>query len=176
MTMMTVPQLETERLILRGIEPGDFDAFARMMADAEVARFITMDQKPQERADAWRTMAYAMGHWTMRGFGMWAVVERASGRFIGRIGPNYPEGWPDREIGWALARQAWGKGYATEAARRAMDYAFTVLRWPRAISLIHPDNTRSAAVAVRLGSRKQAEPFLFRGFSLDIYAQENPAR
>jgi len=174
--MIDAPRLETERLILRGIEPADFEAFAAMMADAEVARFITMDQKAQDRMDAWRTMAYAMGHWAARGFGMWAVVEKSSGRFIGRVGPNYPEGWPDKEIGWALARETWGKGYATEAARAAMNYAFTVLRWPRAISLIAPQNTRSAAVALRLGSRKQPETFVFKSFTLDIYAQDNPQR
>ena len=172
--MIDVPRLETERLILRAIEPADFEGFAAMMADPEVAHFITMDRKAQDRMDAWRTMAYAMGHWLARGFGMWAIVEKASGRFIGRVGPNYPEGWPDTEIGWALARETWGKGYATEAARTAMDYAFTVLRWRRAISLIDPDNTRSAAVALRLGSRKQPEKFTFKTHTLDIYAQENP--
>src|SRR3954464_2346785 len=113
--MADVPRLETPRLILRGVEASDFDAFAEMMADQEVAHFITMDRKAQDRMDAWRTMAYGLGHWTLRGFGMWAVVEKASGRFIGRIGPNYPEGWPDTEIGWSLARPAWGKGYASEA-------------------------------------------------------------
>ena len=96
--MADIPRLETPRLILRAIEPSDFDGFAEMMGDPEVARFITMDQKPQDRADAWRTMAYAMGHWVARGFGTWAVVEKSSGRFIGRVGPNYPEGWPDTEI------------------------------------------------------------------------------
>ena len=115
-----------------------------MMADPEVARFITMDGKAQDRMDAWRTMAYGLGHWALRGFGMWAVVEKSSGKFIGRVGPNYPEGWPTTEIGWSLARESWGKGYATEAARVTMDYAFTVLRWARAISLIAPDNVRSA--------------------------------
>jgi RimJ/RimL family protein N-acetyltransferase len=173
---MDAPRLETPRLILRGMEPADFDTFAAMMADPEVARFITMDQRAQDRMDAWRTMAYAMGHWLLRGFGMWAVVEKTSGRFIGRVGPNQPEGWPDREIGWALARDAWGKGYATEAAGAAMDYAFTVMRWPRAISIIHPDNTRSVAVARRLGEEKQPEPFLFKSFRLDVYARDNPAR
>ena len=81
--MIDAPRLETERLILRGIEPADFEAFAAMMADADVARFITMERKAQDRMDAWRTMAYAMGHWAARGFGMWAVVEKSSNRFIG---------------------------------------------------------------------------------------------
>jgi len=173
---MNAPRLDTPRLILRSMEPADFDAFAAMMADQEVARFITLDQKAQDRMDAWRTMAYAMGHWLMRGFGMWAVVEKASGRFIGRVGPNYPEGWPDREIGWALAREDWGKGYATEAAGAAMEYEFAVLRWPRAISIIHPENTRSAAVARRLGEQKQPDPFLFKTYRLDVYARDNPMR
>ena len=167
-----IPRLETPRLILRALDPGDFEAFAAMMADPDVARYLTLDGKPQDRADAWRSFAFIAGHWQMRGFGMWAVEEKTTGRFVGRIGPNYPEGWPDREIGWTIAREFWGKGYASEAARAAMDYAFDTLGWRRAISLIHPDNARSVAVAQRLGERRLPETFAYKHFTLLIYAKD----
>ena len=98
-------------------------------------------------------MAMLLGHWELRGFGMWALEERSSGRFIGRVGLHCPEGWPDREIGWALARPFWGRGFAFEAAQVALGYAFGTLGWPRVVSLIDPSNTRSIRLADRRGQR-----------------------
>jgi RimJ/RimL family protein N-acetyltransferase/CheY-like chemotaxis protein len=130
--------IDTERLHLRPFRDEDLDAYAEMCADAEVMRYVR--GTPLDRADAWREMAMFVGHWQLRGFGIWAVEERATGALVGRIGLYYPEGWPDRELGWALLKRYWGRGYATEGCRAALDHAFDVLGWPRVISLIHPDN------------------------------------
>jgi RimJ/RimL family protein N-acetyltransferase len=146
--------LETERLILRPFRESDFEAYAAMCADAEVMRYIGPGQ-PLSREDAWRSLALALGHWQLRGYGLWAVEERASGELVGRIGCWNPEGWPGPEIGWMLRRSSWGHGLATEGARAALRYAFTALRWARALSLIHPDNAASVRVAERLGERFQ---------------------
>jgi RimJ/RimL family protein N-acetyltransferase len=153
--------LITERLLLRPFHQGDLDAYAAMCADPEVMRYIG-EGKPLSREGAWRNMAMVAGHWVLRGFGMWAVEERSSGAFVGRVGLHYPEGWPGKEVGWALARPHWGKGYAFEAARAALAHAFDVLRWPRAISLIDPENHRSIRLAERLGERVEGEFFLDR--------------
>src|SRR5262245_26217007 len=142
--------LETERLRLRMLRESDLDAYAAMCGDAEVMRYLG-DGKPLTRADAWRNMAMMIGHWHLRGFGMWAVEEKSTGRMIGRIGAWYPEGWPAKEIGWALCRDCWGRGFATEAARAAADYAITVLHWPEVISLIRQGNAPSIRVAERIG-------------------------
>jgi RimJ/RimL family protein N-acetyltransferase len=107
--LIDIPQLTTERLLLRGFHERDLDDYAAMMADSEVTRFLA-DGKPLSRADAWRHMALFTGHWTLRGFGMWAVEERSTGRLVGRIGCLMPEGWPAFEIGYVLARAAWGIG------------------------------------------------------------------
>ena len=77
--------------------------------------------------------------------------------FVGQVGPWRPEGWPDLEVGWTLRSEFWGRGYATEAARAAVRYAFEELRAPRVISLITPANVRSIAVAERLGERLDGE-------------------
>ena len=106
---MEIPSLETERLRLRAFTAHDFEPYAAMMADEAVTRFLG-DGRPLARVDAWRQMAMFAGHWLLRGFGVWAVEERATGAFIGRIGCFEPEGWPDFEIGYTLARPAWGRG------------------------------------------------------------------
>ena len=148
-------KLETERLLLRMFRDEDFEAYAEFCADPDVMRYLT--GKPMTRVEAWRHMAMMVGHWTLRGYGMWAVEERATGAFIGRIGFNDPEGWPAFEIGWTLGRPYWGKGYATEGARVALDYAFDELDKPHVISLIHPENLGSISVAEKLGEKLEGE-------------------
>jgi len=150
-------ELETERMRLRMWRESDLDYYAAMSADPLVMRYLTPGGKMFTRADAWRSIAFFMGHWQMRGYGHWAVEEKASGRMIGRIGFLNPEGWPGFEIGWTLARPAWGKGYATEGARRALHYAFDELDQRHVISLIHPDNLPSMRVAERLGEKREGE-------------------
>ncbi len=146
-----VPVLQTERLTLRGWMERDFDPFAAMMAHPAAARFLTVNQQPMDRQTAWRAMATFIGHWALRGHGMFVIEERATGAFLGRAGPWAPEGWVGFEIGWALTPAAWGFGYATEAARAAGDWAFAAFDLPEVVSLIHVDNVRSQAVARRLG-------------------------
>jgi RimJ/RimL family protein N-acetyltransferase len=156
---MTEIILETERLILRFFREDDFEQYARICADPEVMRFL--GGQPLTDFEAWRQMAYFVGHWYFRGYGMWAVEERSTGSLVGRIGFIYPAGWPGFELGWALARDSWGKGYATEGAHRALKYAFTEMNRDHIISLIAPDNTASIRVAERLGEKVESKTELF---------------
>lgn len=147
---MPEPVLETARLILRPIQAEDFDAWAEMMADPETVRFLG---GMQLRTVAWRGFLTMAGAWTIQGFSNFSVIEKATGRWIGRLGPWQPEGWPGTEVGWGLSRAAWGKGYATEGAAATIDWAFDRLGWTEVIHCIAPDNEPSKAVARRLGSR-----------------------
>ena len=149
-------EIETDRLLLRAWRPDDFEDFARISADPEVMRYIGNGQ-PVTRSQAWRAMAVFVGHWSLRGYGLWAAEERATGRFVGRIGLWNPEGWPGLEVGWLLDRACWGRGLATEGARAALDYAFTVLGADHVISVIHPENARSMRVAEKIGERFERE-------------------
>lgn len=149
--MSSVPVLHTERLLLRAFHQGDLDAYAAMVADPEVMRHLA-DGRPLSRAEAWRQMAMFAGHWALRGFGVWAVEERATGAFIGRIGCFEPEGWPGFEIAYTLARSAWGRGYAREGAAAALRHAREVLGRDAIISVIRPDNAASIRVATALGA------------------------
>lgn len=147
--MMAILRIETARLILRPPLAEDLDGWAAFNANAEVMRFL---DGPMSRAEAWRSLATMAGSWALKGFGMFSVIEKASGRWIGRIGPWQPEGWPGTEIGWGLTRAAWGKGYALEGAIAAIDWAFAHLGWTEVIHTIDPGNTASEALARRLGS------------------------
>src|SRR5919198_1241438 len=129
-----VPSLTTERLLLRGFEELDLDEYAAMMADVDVTRYLA-DSRPLSRSEAWRQMAMILGHWKLRGFGIWAVEERSTGALVGRIGCFEPEGWPGCELAYTLAKQFWGRGYATEGARAALRYAFHELGREHVISL-----------------------------------------
>jgi RimJ/RimL family protein N-acetyltransferase len=144
--------IETDRLLLRMLRQSDHDAYAAMCADPEVTRYLG-DGQPMSRSEAWRQMAVLLGHWQLRGYGLWAVEERQSGEFIGRVGIWHPDGWPGLEVGWTLRREFWGNGYATEGARAALRYAFDELDQPRVISLIRPSNEASVRVAERLGEQ-----------------------
>lgn len=146
-----IPRLCTERLVLRGFEERDFESFAAMMADPEVVRYLG-DGRTLSRFDAWRQLAMFAGHWVLRGFGLWAVEDANTGDFLGRIGCLQPEGWPGFEIGYGLARPAWGKGYAREGAARALQYAREDLGRTDIISLIRPANEASIKVARALGA------------------------
>lgn len=142
-------RIETERLILRPPRAEDFDAYAAKMADAEATRFVG---GPQARAVAWRAFLGKAGAWMIQGFSMFSVIEKASGQWIGQLGPWHPEGWPGTEVGWGLARAAWGKGYAWEGSVAAIDWAFDQLDWNEVIHSIAPDNIASQALARRLGA------------------------
>ena len=165
------PTLETERLLLRLPEEGDLDAFAEIQGDEEAARFVGgVDGRP----GAWRGLAAIAGSWALRGSGLFSVVEKESGRCIGRVGPWMPEGWPGSEVGWGLVRSAWGRGYATEAAIASIDWAFDTLGWDEVIHCIDPANSASIRVAERLGARLRGPgrlPPPFDEAPIDLWGQ-----
>ena len=165
--MLSIPELTTARLRLRAFRESDLDAYAAIMADPEVTRFLGTPE-PMSRAEAWRQMAMFLGHWVLRGFGLWATEELETGRLIGRIGCHYPEGFPGFEVGYTLAREAWGRGYAREGAAAALAYARDVLHRSDIISLIRPDNMRSIRVAESFGAVR-AETVEFFGAPSVVY-------
>jgi RimJ/RimL family protein N-acetyltransferase len=165
---MAMPlEIETERLLLRQFRELDIDAFAEICADPEVMRYIG-EFKPLDRMGTWQVMARHLGHWQLRGYGMWAVEEKATRRLLGRVGLWKPEGWPDLEVGWMLHRASWGRGFATEAGRAALDAAFRVLGADHVISVIHPQNTPSIRLAERLGETFE-RTWVLHGLELGLY-------
>lgn len=147
---MPTPVLETERLILRVPEEADLDAWAAFMADPDATRFLG---GVQGRAGAWRGLATMVGSWALRGSGFLSVIEKASGQWVGRVGPWHPEEWPGTEVGWGIASAHQRRGYAVEAAAASIDWAFAHLGWTEVIHCIDADNVASRKVAEKLGSR-----------------------
>jgi RimJ/RimL family protein N-acetyltransferase len=170
--VIEIPTLETERLVLRPWRESDIEAYAAMRADPVTMRFIG---GAMTRQDTWMRLAADAGHWLLRGYGRLVVTEKATGAFIGYCGPSFPLGFPEPEIGWGLIPTAQGKGFATEAARCTLDYAYGVLGWTTAISLIASENYPSIRVAERLGARLDGTTE-FRGMVLDIYRHPAPAQ
>lgn len=149
-----IPTLETPRLVLRGPKASDFDTWATCAA-SDRARFIG---GPIDRGLAWRAFCHLTGHWVHRGYSMFIFADRETDAPLGMCGPWFPEGWPEPEIGWTVWEpQAEGKGLAHEAATAARVWAYDTLRWTTAISLIAVGNTRSAALAARMGCTLEDE-------------------
>jgi RimJ/RimL family protein N-acetyltransferase len=168
------PTLETARLILRPPIQADFEGFAAMGQEEDTMRFIG---GVRSRDESWRWMAALTGAWALLGYSMFSVLEKQSGRWIGRLGPWRPGGkqggWPGDEIAWGLRRDAQGKGYASEGATAAIDWAFEHLGWESVIHCILAENAPSIALAQRLGSTRQrvgvALPAPLDTILVDIY-------
>ncbi|MDP3855297.1 GNAT family N-acetyltransferase [Phenylobacterium sp.] len=169
---MTHPLIETTRLILRPPVEDDVDSWAALDADERAVQFIG---GCQSRANSWQGLATAVGMWTLRGCGLFSVVERDTGRWVGRVGPWVPEGAIGTEVGWAFSPAAWGKGYATEAAGAAMTWAFDHCGWTEVIHCIDADNAPSIAVALRLGSPWLRVDHEADGKEVQVYGQSREA-
>lgn len=165
--------LETPRLVLRQFREQDLCAYTAMLSDAETSMYLG-NGLPQSREDCWRSIGYMLGHWQIRGYGLYAAEERETGAMIGRIGLYRPEGWPGLEVGWLVQRDRWGQGYATEGGAAVRDHAFEALGAKRLVSVIRPSNDASIRVAEKLGETF-AERIQLQGVAANIYALSRDA-
>ncbi len=150
---MTIPTLTTDRFVLRAFRESDVPALTALHSDPDVMRFLRPNGEIETRPrQAWDYMAVQMGHWLLKGYGKWALADRATDELIGRVGYfDPPYEWPGLELGWTLSRGVWGQGYATQAAQLALDWGFETLGTDEILSAINPDNSASIRVAERLG-------------------------
>ena len=146
-----VPTFETDRLLLRGIRGDDFEAMVGFYADP-ISRYYG---GPCNRQEAWRKFAAFPGHWMLRGYGPWTLESKTDGSVVGICGPWYPDGWIEPEITWALVPDHHGRGFATEAAERAITVCYEHFGWDTAVSVISTNNHASIAVAERLGASRE---------------------
>jgi RimJ/RimL family protein N-acetyltransferase len=170
MTPLSIPTIETERLILRGWQESDVAMVAELYADETNARYIggtkTHDQ-------CWRAVATFIGHWQLRGYGLWCVTRKDSGTAIGWAGLWFPDGWPEPELGYALHGDHHGQGFASEATRAALTSAYRDFGWATAISLIDPGNTASQNVTRKLGGTLEAANVRVLEHVGDIWRHQN---
>ena len=150
----------TDRLVLRAWRASDREPFAELNADPEVLRYIG-NGSPMTRAESDALLEAIGAHWAEHGFGLWCAAPReepdACLGFVGLAVPSFlPAVMPAVEVGWRLARPAWGRGLATEGARAALHHAFEARRLQSVVSVIDPANVRSVRVAEKLGMRRGA--------------------
>jgi len=167
---MTPPVLYTERLKLRGLQPCDTEAFLAYFQSKRAAH----TGGPMTAKTAWRHLAANVGHWGLRGFGMFAATRRDSDDIIGIFGHWFPHGWAEREIGYVLFNAAdEGQGLASEAVKACRKHAFDTLGWDTAVSYIAAENTASMRLAERVGAiRDDAAPQPDTAYEVVIYRHE----
>jgi RimJ/RimL family protein N-acetyltransferase len=161
--------IETQRLRLRRIQPDDVEEFIALHADPAVTEFV----RPLDRVAAEDRLRKDEEEWRQRGHGIFAISDLSTGVFLGRTGPKYWPQFDETEVGWILKRSAWGQGYATEAARACIDWAFENLDVPYLTSMINPANARSVHVAKRLGLTPARDDVLL-GDPVQVYKADRP--
>jgi RimJ/RimL family protein N-acetyltransferase len=160
------PTLQTRRMRLVVPEARHYQDFAALHTDPYTMRYVGQGM-PLDRVEAWLQLAMLIGHWQMRGYGVW-IAEDLDGRFIGRVGLFHPDDWDEPELNWMIAPLMRKQGLAAEAARAVLDHAFGTLGLPSVISLIRPGNEASRKVAAKLGA-VAAETVAFLGGPVQIF-------
>jgi RimJ/RimL family protein N-acetyltransferase len=168
------PVLDTLRLRLRIPEASDAQPMMEIHQDPEAVKNILLTAPLGGITVAWRNVAMMVGHWQLRGYGQWTVLDKASGEVIGRVGLWNPQGWPGIELGWIIRRSRWGQGLATEAAQAALQWAWDNVDTDHIISIIPPDSLASVRVAEKIGERFEG-PDTMNGASVHIYGVRRPA-
>lgn len=163
---VVIPTLTTERLVMRGLRESDFPAYSSFYADASASRFYGGPQAP---AQAWRNLAADLGHWCLRGFGVWALEEQGSGAMVGCAGIKWPDGWPRHELTWWIAPGARRRGYALEASRAAIDWAYDVLGFETVETHMLDENVAARGLAMKLGGIVIAREQFPDGIERNIY-------
>ena len=167
--LATIPTLETERLVLRAPGAQDLEPYAAFYA-SEASAYVG---GPLNKPQAWRSLCGVIGHWAMRGFGRWMVTRKGDDTAIGLVGLHFPFDWPEPEIGWYIWSGT-GKGFASEAGRAARRYAYEILGWRTAISLIAPGNEASIRVATAMGAERAPDIELPPHGTVMVYRHPGP--
>ena len=160
-------RIETERLILRGFEIGDFDDYHALSSDSETFRFS--ERGPLSSDETWSRMLRHVGHWALMKYGLLTIEEKESGRFVGETGLGdfrrqlRPDFDSAPEASWSVASWARGQGFATEASRAAIGWLEQQTGVERTVCLIHRDNAQSLSVARKLGYIVYDE-LIYRGY------------
>ena len=165
-----IPTVETERLRLRGWRLEDFEPYADLRTNAQLQRYVG---GPQTRSQVWETFCAEPGAWALRGFGVFLVAEKGTDEATGYAGLWFPPDLAEPELCWSLFPGNMGKGYATEAATAAREWAYQTLELGPLMSFIHPENQPSRAVAERIGATLEAETTL-RGMPRLLYRHPGP--
>ncbi|WP_055663767.1 GNAT family N-acetyltransferase [Jannaschia seosinensis] len=168
--MSDIPVLTTDRLVLRAPEPQDYPDFKATFSSYR-SRFMG---GPLNAYEAWMLYAAEIGHWDIRGFGMWMIHARDDDRTLGMAGGWQPAGWPEREIAWIIWPKAAGQGYALEATDAARRFFYRQHGWDGAVSYVDPKHLDSIRLCERLGARRDPDAASVDGNDV-VYRHPAPA-
>lgn len=155
----STPELETQQLYLQQFQPSDLDVLAALCAKPDVMRYVGHGIRTREETQT--GLHRMMAHWQMHGFGMWKLVEKETGAFVGRAGLIYLDRTPEIEVGYMLDRPFWGRGLATEAARASLQFGFDTLGLERIVAIARPENLTSQRVMQKLGMTYEKDAFYY---------------
>lgn len=163
--------IETDRIILRELTESDHERLAKIYADTEVMRFIGKGvvlnyEQAKKSIENWNK------YYEKFGFGNWATVEKESGKLIGLCGLSWLEDKSDVEVSYLFAKEAWGKGYATETAKAINEYGFNAVGLKRIVALVYPQNTTSIHVIEKIGMKYECDRIFFGDKLLRVYSLE----
>jgi len=167
---MIIPTLHTKRLLLRAPGGADFPVYRRFYADAKASSFYG---GPLPADLAWRKLAYDVGHWALRGFGMWSIVECSTGQMVGSCGIVWAEGWPRSELTWWIAPESRRRGYALEASEAAIEWGYARSGLGHVETHMDDDNSAARALAEKLGGKIMAREKFPDGLVRNIYMLPN---
>jgi [ribosomal protein S5]-alanine N-acetyltransferase len=162
-----IPVIETERLVMRGPVVTDFDVYRDFFADADASAAYG---GPMDAERAWRVLAADLGHWELRGYGRWSVVEKASGTMIGGCGLWWPGGYPRSELTWWIIPSARRHGYAAEASRAAIRFGYRTLGWGLVETHMNDTNEPARKLTEKLGGKVLLRECFPDGLERDVYA------
>lgn len=165
----SIPVIETTRLILRGPEPEDYPNFKSTFTSYR-ARFMGGPLNPYE---SWMLYAAEIGHWRIRGYGMWMIHDRKTDETYGMAGGWKPAMWPEAELAWVIWPEVAGRGIALEATHAARNWFYRQLGWKTAVSYIDPKNLDSIRLAERLGARRDPDAPTVDGHDV-VYRHPSP--
>ena len=143
-----IPELTSPRLIMRAPREEDFPIYRAFYADSEASQFYG---GPLIASNAWKQLAMELGHWYLKGYGMWSLELRSTGEMIGGCGFWWPGGWPRPELTWWLVKSFRGSGFATEASFSAIDFAYQELNWSSVETHLDDENEAARKLVFRLG-------------------------
>jgi RimJ/RimL family protein N-acetyltransferase len=169
--------IETARLLLRRTDLADAEPFMGILWDPEVVekKQVTLTDEPGDVELARRKTASLIEHWDSRGYGLWTVIEKESGLVIGCVGLQFWNGWPAVELAWVIHRSRWNRGYATEAAQAALEWAWRETDLDHIVSLINADDARSMKVATKVGEQfERADVDPINGEAIRVYGIDRP--
>lgn len=167
-----IPTLKTERLILRAPSEDDFPFYERFYTDSNASKFYG---GPIQSHKAWTVLASELGHWQLRGYGRWVIENQNDGEVVGVCGFWWPQGWPRSELTWWLLPSGRGHGYATEASKVAISFAYDVLKWDLVQTHMLDENDAARRLVVRLGGKVIARETFPDGRERDIFELPNAA-